>query len=68
MEMTHSKMVADPAVNTNSHIITVEGEGIRFEIHVSSFSTGGVTGLYTPLSACGSLDRILGVGGNCKFL
>ena len=48
MEMTHSKMVAAPAVNTNSHIITVEGEGIRFEIHVRSFSTGGVTGFYTP--------------------
>ena len=67
-EKTRSKMVADPAVNTNSHIITVEGEGIRFEIHVSSFSTGGVTGLYTPLSACGSLDHILGVDGACKFL
>ena len=65
---TRSKMVADPAVNTNSHIITVEGEGIHFEIHVSSFSTGGVTGLYTPLSACGSLDRILGGTGDCMFL
>ena len=33
-----------------------------------SFSTGGVTGLYTPLSACGSLDRILGGTGDCMFL
>lgn len=65
-DKTCSKMIADPSVNTNSHIIKVDGEGIHFEIHVSSFSTGGVTGLYTPLSACGSLDRILD-GGDHKY-
>ena len=55
---TQSKIVADPSVSTNAHVITVKGEGIDFTINVSSFTTGGVTGIYTPLSACGSLDRI----------
>jgi len=59
-DRTRSTIVADPAVNTNAHTICVEGEGISFRLEVSSFTTGGVTGSYTPVSACGSLDRILG--------
>lgn len=59
-DRTKSKIIADPAVTTNSHIIRIEGEGIHFTIEVSSFTTGGVTGVYTPLSACGSIDRLLG--------
>ncbi|RVU97082.1 DUF108 domain-containing protein [Coriobacteriales bacterium OH1046] len=59
-DKTKSRIVADPSVSTNAHIIAVKGEGIEFEIHVSSFTTGGVTGIYTPLSACGSIDRTLG--------
>ena len=58
-DRTQSRIVADPAVSTNSHVIDVRGEGIHFTIQVSSFTTGGVTGVYTPLSACGSLDRVL---------
>ena len=58
-DRTQSRIVADPAVHTNSHRITIEGEGIHFVIEVSSFTTGGVTGVYTPLSACGSIDRLL---------
>ena len=57
-DATKSKIVADPSVSTNAHVISVKGEGIDFTINVSSFTTGGVTGIYTPLSACGSLDRI----------
>lgn len=59
-EKTHSKIIADPSVNTNSHIISLKGQGIEMELHVTSFTTGGVTGIYTPLSAQGSLNRILG--------
>lgn len=58
-DRTQSRIVADPAVHTNSHTITIVGEGIHFTIGVSSFTTGGVTGVYTPLSACGSIDRLL---------
>lgn len=59
-DRTRSLIVSDPAVNTNAHTIRVEGHGVSFSLDISSFSTGGVTGSYTPVSACGSLDRILG--------
>ncbi len=58
-DRTRSAIVSDPAVDTNSHKITVDGEGIHFEVVVSSFSSGGVTGKYTPYSAVASLHRIL---------
>ena len=67
-DKTKSKIVADPSVITNTHEITVEGEGIHFKIEVSSFSTGGVTGAYTPLSACGSVDRLLCMGSGIAFI
>lgn len=62
-DKTQSKIIADPAVNTNTHLIHLNGKGIEFTIRVSSFSEGGVTGKYTPLSACGSLERVLGGSG-----
>lgn len=67
-DRTASRIVADPAASTNSHIISIEGEGIQFTIHVSSFTTGGVTGVYTPMSACGSLDRVLDNRGEYCFV
>lgn len=62
-DKTQSKIIADPSVSTNTHLIHLVGTGIDFTIRVSSFSEGGVTGKYTPLSACGSLDRVLGGTG-----
>ncbi|WP_294146925.1 aspartate dehydrogenase domain-containing protein [uncultured Clostridium sp.] len=62
-DRTWSKITADPAVNTNTHVIHLAGQGIDFTIRVSSFSEGGVSGKYVPLSACGSLDRVLGGAG-----
>lgn len=59
-DKTQSKIISDPDVTTNSHIIRLEGEGFSSRIDVSSSATGGITGKYTPISACGSLDRILG--------
>lgn len=67
-DKTQSRIVADPAVTTNAHVITVDGEGIHFRLEVSSFTTGGVTGVYTPMSACGSLDRVLQNGGEFAFV
>jgi aspartate dehydrogenase len=58
-DKTQSRIISDPSVNTNTHLICVDGEGFHFKLFVSSFSTGGVTGKYTPYSACGSLNRIL---------
>lgn len=67
-DRTRSVIVSDPAVTTNAHVIEVEGEGIHFRLEVSSFSTGGVTGKYTPYSACASLARVLGEDGTFSFV
>lgn len=67
-DKTCSRIVADPSVSTNAHVISVKGEGIEFELHISSFTTGGVTGIYTPLSACGSVDRVLGGAAGLAFV
>ncbi|MCI1305759.1 MAG: DUF108 domain-containing protein [Lachnospiraceae bacterium] len=58
-DRTRSRIISDPAVSTNSHHIKVAGDGIRFEIQISSEAGGGVTGKYTPYSAIASLHRIL---------
>ena len=67
-ETTVSKVISDPDVETNSHIIWLDGDGFRSRLDISSFSTGGVTGKYTPISACGSLDRILGGKSTFQFV
>lgn len=64
---TQSRIISDPAVTTNSHTICVEGDGISFRLEISSTSSGGITGRYTPVSACGSLNRVLG-GGEFRFV
>lgn len=58
----HSVIISDPAVTTNTHHIYVKGKGFQFDIVVSSASGAGVTGAYTPLSACGSVSRALDAG------
>lgn len=58
-DRTFSKIIAVPGMAANEHTITLEGDGARFQIHVRSFAAGSITGAYTPLSACGSIDRIL---------
>lgn len=67
-DKTVSKITADPAVSTNAHVITLEGEGVKMEIHVESFATGGVTGKYTPYSACGSLRRVIEERSGLEFV
>lgn len=67
-DKTYSKIVADPSVSTNAHVIHVEGEGIDFEIRVSSASKGAVTGKYTPYSAVASMHKVLGDHTEFKFV
>ncbi|MDD6812273.1 MAG: DUF108 domain-containing protein [Lachnospiraceae bacterium] len=57
-DKTQSKIISDPAVNTNAHRIILKGEGMDISMDISSYAAGAVTGAYTPYSACGSLDRI----------
>ena len=67
-DRTRSRIISDPAVNTNEHTIMVKGDGIKFKIHVSSVAGGAVSGAYTPYSACGSLKRVLGNGKSIRFV
>lgn len=57
-DKTRSKIVSDPSVSTNAHLIHLVGDGIDITLNISSFAAGAVTGAYTPHSACGSVDRI----------
>lgn len=58
-DRTYSRIISDPSVHSNTHIISLDGSGVHMELKVSSFADGGVTGKYTPMSACGSVRRIL---------
>jgi aspartate dehydrogenase len=66
-DRTVSRIVADPAVTTNSHLVEVEGSGYRFRIEVSSEAGGKVTGAYTPQSALSTLQRICRGKGGLRF-
>ena len=68
MDRTRSRIIADPAVDTNEHSIAAEGDGFAFRLEISSLGKGAVTGAYTPMSACGSLDRVLGCADPIIFV
>jgi aspartate dehydrogenase len=56
---TRSVVVADPKTNQMKHDIHVLGQGLEWNISISSRSMGGVTGSYTPESAIMTVQRIL---------
>lgn len=60
LDRTFSRVVAVPRQEANEHRIEVAGQGLSWVIEVSSKSLGGVTSSYTPRSAIGSIERILG--------
>jgi aspartate dehydrogenase len=62
-DRTRSRVIAQPGLKDNIHRIEVRGQGFNWNIDASSTSLGGVTGAYTPLSAIGSIERILGRRG-----
>lgn len=68
LDKTQSMIISDPSVSTNTHLITLHGDGIDITIKVSSYAQGAVTGVYTPTSACGSLDRILETDKPIQFV
>jgi aspartate dehydrogenase len=68
LDRTTSRIVADPAVSTNQHLVEVEGTGYRFRIEVSSEAGGKVTGAYTPQSALSTLQRICRDKGGLRFV
>ncbi|QTD94929.1 aspartate dehydrogenase domain-containing protein [Burkholderia anthina] len=58
-DRTHSRIVAVPNEPRMQHRIEVTGPGLAWDVHVASQSLGGVTGAYTPVSAAGSVRRII---------
>jgi aspartate dehydrogenase len=58
-DRTRSRIIAVPDLPSMEHRIEVSGPGLAWEIKVSSQSLGGVTGSYTPMSAIGSIRRII---------
>lgn len=60
-DRTRSIVVADPETTQMRHRIQVFGRGFEWDISVRSTALGGVSGAYTPKSAVGSIQRILGL-------
>lgn len=58
-DKTISKLISDPNIIENTHIITVKGPDFEFQLFIKSNPIGKVTGAYTPISAYGSIKRIL---------
>ena len=62
-DRTRSRVIAQPGLKDNIHRIEIAGQGFDWGLDVSSRSLGGVTGAYTPMSAVGSVKRILDRSG-----
>lgn len=58
-DKTVSKLISDPSIIENTHTITVKGADFEFQLSIKSNPIGKVTGAYTPISAYGSIKRIL---------
>ena len=62
-DRTRSRIVSDPDSPGNSHLIEIKAKGCWFKIEVLSDPISGVTGAYTPVSACASIRRLLSTEG-----
>jgi aspartate dehydrogenase len=62
-DRTRSKIVSDPNSRGNCHLIEIKAKGCQFKIEILSDPISGVTGAYTPVSACASIQRLLGTEG-----
>lgn len=58
-DKTVSKLISDPNVVENTHTIIIQGADFEFQLAIKSNPIGKVTGAYTPISAYGSIKRIL---------
>jgi len=65
---TKSKIIADPYIDGNTHIISIKGEGIEFDIKVKSIPKSLVSGAYTLESAFGSVKKVLSSYGGIKIV
>jgi aspartate dehydrogenase len=67
-DRTVSRIVADPAVSTNSHLLEIGGDGYRFKIEVNSEAGGKVSGAYMLQSAIGALRKVVNRDGGFQFV
>jgi aspartate dehydrogenase len=67
-DRTISRIVADPSVSTNSHLLEVNGAGYKFKIEVSSEAGGKVSGAYMLQSAVSTLERVSRTAGGFRFV
>ncbi len=59
LDKTRSKIIADPGVNSMTHVIEVIGKGLRWKLEISSIAAAGaITGAYTPESVYQTTRRI----------
>lgn len=58
-DRTRSVVIADPTTDQMRHDIRITGQGLEWNISISSRSIGSVTGSYTPESAIMTVQRIL---------
>ncbi len=58
-DKTHSKIIADPNIEGNTHLIEIKAEGVNFKLEICSEPKGLVTGAYTPVSAFNTVKRII---------
>lgn len=58
-DKTYSTIISCPSVNYNSHEITVISDDTTIKLEIRSTANGSITGSYTPVSAIGSVRRLL---------
>jgi len=58
-EATQSIVIADPETDKMQHTIEINGNGLKWNLEIESFSAGTVTGSYTPESLHQSVLNIL---------
>lgn len=59
LDRTKSRIIAVPDQTSMQHRIQVSGPGLTWDINITSHSLGGVSGSYTPISAAGSVRRLI---------
>jgi aspartate dehydrogenase len=62
-DKTRSRIIADPDIAGNTHLIEIEAEGVSFKLEICSEPKGLVTGAYTPVSALNTVKRIIANNG-----
>lgn len=62
-DKTHSRIIADPDIAGNTHLIEIKAEGVSFTLEICSEPKGLVTGAYTPVSAFNTIKRIIDHNG-----